>query len=95
MIPPGSQPEPLGGSLRTRRNLLRATFVPRQHITSSWLKVAADINPMTYVFNAMPSVLIDGWRVRPLLIGLAVVLAVATVTGALALWQARRAAQLR
>ena len=74
---------------------LSATFVPRQYITSSWLKVATDINPTTYVFNAMRSVLIDGWRAGPLLVGLAVVLAFATVTGALALWQARRATQLK
>ena len=74
---------------------LSATFVPKQYITSSWLKVAADINPTTYVFNAMRSVLIDGWRAGPLLVGLAVVLAFATVTGALALWQARRATQLK
>jgi hypothetical protein len=39
-------------------------------------------------------VLIDGWRAEPLLVGLAVVLAFATVTGALALWQARKATQL-
>jgi len=32
----------------------------------------------------MRSVLIDGWRAEPLLVGLAVVLAFATVTGALA-----------
>jgi len=73
---------------------LSTTFVPKQYITSSWLKVAADINPTTYVFNAMRSVLIDGWRAEPLLVGLAVVLAFATVTGALALWQARKATQL-
>jgi ABC-2 type transport system permease protein len=73
---------------------LSATFVPKQYITSGWLKVATDINPTTYVFNAMRSVLIDGWQARPLLVGLAVVLGFATVTGALALWQARKATQL-
>jgi ABC-2 type transport system permease protein len=73
---------------------LSATFVPKQYITSGWLKVAADVNPTTYVFNAMRSVLIDGWQASPLLVGLAVVLAFATVTGALALWQARKATQL-
>jgi ABC-2 type transport system permease protein len=74
---------------------LSATFVPKQYITSHWLRVATAINPTTYVFNAMRSVLIDGWQARPLLIGLAVVAAFATVTGALALWQARKATQLR
>ena len=73
---------------------LSATFVPKQYITSGWLRAATAINPTTYVFNAMRSVLIDGWRAEPLLVGLAVVLAFASVTGALALWQARRATQL-
>ena len=68
--------------------------MPKQYVTSGWLKVAATINPTTYVFDAMRSVLNDGWRAEPLLVGLAVVLAFASVTGALALWQARRATQL-
>ena len=73
---------------------LSTTFVPKQYITSSWLKVGRRRQPTTYVFNAMRTVLIDGWRAQPLLVGLAVVLAFATVTGALALWQARKATQL-
>jgi len=72
---------------------LSTTFVPMEYITTGWLKVAARLNPTTYVFDAMRSLLIDGWRPRPLAIGLAVVLAFATVTGGLALWQARRTTQ--
>jgi ABC-2 type transport system permease protein len=74
---------------------LSATFVPKEYITARWLRLAADINPTTYVFGAMRSVLIDGWQARPLLVGLAVVLAFASATGALALWQARKATQLK
>jgi len=73
---------------------LSTTFVPKDYITSGWLKVAATVNPTTYVFDAMRSLLNDGWRARPLLLGFAVTLAFATLTGALALWQARKATQL-
>jgi ABC-2 type transport system permease protein len=73
---------------------LSTTFVPREYIGAAWLRWAATINPTTYIYDAMRSVLIDGWRARPLLIGLGVVLAFATLTGVLALRQARRATQL-
>jgi ABC-2 type transport system permease protein len=73
---------------------LSTTFVPKQYIGATWLKWAATINPTTYVYDAMRSLLIDGWRARPLLIGLGVMLAFATLTGFLALRQAKRATQL-
>ncbi|MCD5322443.1 MULTISPECIES: ABC transporter permease [Pontibacillus] len=41
---------------------LSTTFVPYELIESSWLKVAATINPTTYIFESMRTVLIDGWQ---------------------------------
>ena len=73
---------------------LSTTFVPLKYISAGWLKVAAAINPTTYVFAAMRALLNEGWKTGPLLIGLAVVVAFATATGALALYQARKATQL-
>ena len=73
---------------------LSSTFVPKQYITATWLRWAATVNPTTYIYDAMRSLLIDGWKARPLLIGLGVMLAFATFTGLLALRQARRATQL-
>lgn len=73
---------------------LSTTFVPKQYISATWLKWAATVNPTTYIYDAMRSLLIDGWQARPLLIGVGVILAFATLTGALALRQARRATQL-
>lgn len=72
---------------------LSTTFVPMDYISAGWLKVAALINPTTYVFEAMRSLLIDGWEAGPLLLGLAVVGAFASVTGAMALYQARKSTQ--
>jgi ABC-2 type transport system permease protein len=73
---------------------LSTTFVPKEYIGATWLKWAATVNPTTYIYDAMRSLLIDGWKARPLLIGAGVVLAFATLTGILALRQARRATQL-
>jgi ABC-2 type transport system permease protein len=73
---------------------LSTTFVPKELISAGWLKVAATINPTTYVFEAMRALLLKGWEGRPLLLGLGVVLAFASLTGTLALLQARRATRL-
>ena len=69
---------------------LSTTFVPKEYIGATWLKWAATVNPTTYIYDAMRSLLIDGWEAQPLLIGAGVVLAFATLTGVLALRQARR-----
>jgi ABC-2 type transport system permease protein len=73
---------------------LSTTFVPKQYITSTWLKWVATVNPTTYVFSAMRSLLLDGWKAGPLLVGFAVVAGFATLTGTLALLQAKKATQL-
>lgn len=48
---------------------LTATFVPIE-LLGGWLKVAATINPITYVLDAMRSVLLTGWDADVLLTGL-------------------------
>ncbi len=73
---------------------LSSTFVPLEYIEAGWLKVAATLNPTTYVFAAMRSLLNEGWQTGPLVVGFAVTLGFATLTGAMALWAARRATKL-
>jgi ABC-2 type transport system permease protein len=73
---------------------LSTTFVPLEFITVQWLRIAARINPTTYVFDAMRSLLLNGWEFKPLMWGFLVSLGFATVTGGLALWQARRTTRL-
>jgi ABC-2 type transport system permease protein len=73
---------------------LSATFVPLEYITVEWLKVVATVNPTTYVFAAMRSLLNVGWEPTVLAVGFAVVLATASVTGFAAMSQARKATQL-
>ena len=55
---------------------------------------AATINPTTYVFDSMRSLLNTGWNATSLLVGFAVTLGFATLTGAMALWAARRATKM-
>ena len=73
---------------------LSYTFVPKQYVTAGWLKVAATINPTTYVFDSMRSLLNIGWSASSLVVGFAVTFGFATLTGILALWAARGATKL-
>lgn len=73
---------------------LSYTFVPKEYVTDEWLRVTATVNPTTYVFDSMRSLLNAGWQGRSLLAGFAVTLGFATLTGVLALWAARRATSL-
>ena len=59
---------------------LSDTFVPLSLISSAWLKVASTINPTTYVFGAMRSILIQGWQAKPLLEGLLAIAILAAIT---------------
>lgn len=48
---------------------LTATFVPIS-LLDGWIKVAAQINPITYILDAMRTILIDGWVGEKILYGL-------------------------
>jgi len=48
---------------------LTATFVPI-NLLSGWIEIAARLNPITYILNAMRSLMIDGWDVQTLFVGL-------------------------
>jgi len=58
---------------------LTATFVPID-LLDGWIKFAAQANPITYILEAMRSILIDGWVAETLLIGLAACALLACIT---------------
>ncbi|MBN2470712.1 MAG: ABC transporter permease, partial [Anaerolineae bacterium] len=62
---------------------LTASFVPLD-LLSGWLKTAATINPITYVLEAMRSLMLSGWESGVLLQGIAACLILATAMYALA-----------
>lgn len=70
---------------------LSTTFVPLDLISAGWLKVAAAINPTTYVLEGMRAVLLDGWQAAPILKGVAAAAIFALVTAVFATLSARRA----
>jgi ABC-2 type transport system permease protein len=73
---------------------LSYTFVPEEYVTAGWLRVAATINPTTYVFDSMRSLLNTGWDATSLLVGFALTFGFATLTGVMALWAARGATKM-
>jgi ABC-2 type transport system permease protein len=68
---------------------LSTTFVPMELIESPWMRGAAVLNPTTYLFEGMRSVLIDGWVWMPLITGLIVIAAGCFLTIGLSVRSAR------
>ena len=62
---------------------LTSAFVPQEAL-SGWLSGAADVNPVTYLLDALRSLLMDGWDGAALGKGLAALAGVGVVTMALA-----------
>lgn len=57
---------------------LTATFVPVS-LLSGWIKTAAQYNPITYLLEAMRSLLMNGWEAEVLMRGLAASLALGAI----------------
>ncbi len=62
---------------------LTSAFVPLEALTS-WLATIATYNPVTYLLEALRSLIIEGWVVEDLLKGLAAIFGVGIVTFSLA-----------
>ncbi|ELK45429.1 ABC transporter permease [Halobacillus sp. ACCC02827] len=70
---------------------LSTTFVPYDLIEAQWLKVAAAINPTTYVFESMRTVMIDGWVFGDLMKGVIAILIACAITITFAAVSAKKA----
>jgi ABC-2 type transport system permease protein len=73
---------------------LTATFVPVS-LLSGWIKTAATYNPITYILEAMRSVLLNGWEGDVLARGLGSCLVLGAVLFAFALLSLRSRTQRR
>jgi len=62
---------------------LSTTIVPREQMTG-WMDAVAGVNPLTYVYGALRSLITEGWAVTPLLQGFAAIAAVGLVAHSLA-----------
>ncbi|MYL48956.1 ABC transporter [Halobacillus litoralis] len=70
---------------------LSTTFVPYELIEAQWLKIAATINPTTYIFESMRTALIDGWVFWDLMQGVFAIIIVCTITITFAAISAKKA----
>jgi ABC-2 type transport system permease protein len=63
---------------------LTTTFLPQEALTG-WLSTIADYNPVTYLLEALRSLITEGWSAGPLLRGIVAIAIVATVSFTLAM----------
>jgi ABC-2 type transport system permease protein len=68
---------------------LSTTIVPRDQMTG-WMEHVAGVNPLTYVYAALRSLITEGWQTRTLVEGLIAIVAVGLVTHTAALAALRR-----
>jgi len=71
---------------------LTASFVPL-NLLSGWLRTAAEINPITYVLEAMRALMLRGWEGDALLKGVVACLVLAVAMYALAVFALRARTQ--
>ena len=67
---------------------LTTVFLPKEAMTG-WMATVATYNPVTYLLDALRSLVSTGWDTETLLIGIAAVLGVGVVSMSLALWALR------
>ena len=63
---------------------LTTVFVPKEAMTG-WLATVATFNPVTYLLDALRSLIVTGWDAQALLGGFACIAGVGLVSGTLAL----------
>lgn len=63
---------------------LTTVFVPKEAMTG-WLSTVATYNPVTYLLDALRSLITDGWDIESLVMGVACIAGVGVVSGTLAL----------
>ncbi|HSI96920.1 MAG TPA: ABC transporter permease, partial [Gaiellaceae bacterium] len=64
---------------------------PRDLIGIEWFRIAATLNPVSYMIEAVRSLIIEGWDLQALALGFGFVI----VIGVVSLWLASRALRLR
>jgi ABC-2 type transport system permease protein len=69
-------------------SFLTASFVPLA-LLEGWIKVAATVNPITYILDAQREILLNGWSVQPIVGGLVAILLLSAVMLGFAVWALR------
>ena len=63
--------------------------LPRDLIAIDWFRTAATVNPVSYLIEAVRSLIIEGWNVQALALGFGIAAAITVVALALASWALR------
>jgi ABC-2 type transport system permease protein len=63
---------------------------PRNLMTIEWFRVAASLNPVSYLIEAVRSLIITGWDAEALALGFGVAIAITVVSVALASWSLKQ-----
>jgi ABC-2 type transport system permease protein len=63
--------------------------LPRDLIAIDWFRIAATVNPVSYLIECVRSLIIEGWDAQALALGFAIATAIAVVALALASWALR------
>jgi ABC-2 type transport system permease protein len=61
--------------------MLSSALMPRDLVTAEWFRVVAEVNPVSYMVEAVRGVFIDGWHVGALAAGAGVAGAIALLSG--------------
>ena len=70
--------------------MLSSALMPRNLIEASWFRGVAEVNPATYMLEAIRSLFIKGWSAHSLELGVGMAIAILLLTALLSLWGMRR-----
>ena len=59
---------------------------PRELIAVDWFRVAATLNPVSYLIECVRSLIITGWDAKALALGFGIAIVIAVISLALASW---------
>ena len=69
---------------------LSSMNLPRELIETDWFRIVATLNPISYLIEAIRSLIIEGWNVEALLLGFGCALLIAAFSIAASVWAMRR-----
>ena len=69
---------------------LSSMNLPRELIETDWFRIVATLNPISYLIEAIRSLIIEGWNAQALVLGFGCALLIAVLSIAASVWAMRR-----
>jgi ABC-2 type transport system permease protein len=70
--------------------IISSMNLPRNLIEADWFRIAATINPVSYMIEGLRSLIIEGWNVQALALGFGVAITAVTIAMSLAAFELRK-----